>query len=176
MGVGTLDANYYRLNATTGEITYNSINMNRVVVNVPVVYDNADTYAIDTKGELLYIDQVLDIDALSDYGIGRSSPTLMNRLLYFGDIEGFLYRNGTDAPGQGGLGFATAGAIESSPVVANGMVYIGSDDQKVYAINFESKNADYLFWSFQTGGKVRSSPCVMDKMGIIYHPYFSGRQ
>jgi outer membrane protein assembly factor BamB len=176
VGVGTLDANYYKINATTGEITYNSINMNRVVVNVPVVYDNADTYAVDSSGELIYIDQVLDIESLSPYGIGRSSPTLVNRLLYFGDNQGLLYRNGTDAPGQGGVGFSTGRAIESSPVVSNGIVYLGSDDQKVYAINFDSKSAENLQWSFQTGGKVRSSPCVMDKMGIIYHPYFSGHQ
>ena len=29
----------------------------------------------------------------------------------------------------------TGGAVDSSPAVANGVVYVGSDDDKVYALN-----------------------------------------
>jgi eukaryotic-like serine/threonine-protein kinase len=54
--------------------------------------------------------------------------------------------------------------IYSSPAVVNGVVYIGSDDDNVYALNAEDGTK---LWSFQTGGFVNySSPAVVD--GVVY--------
>ena len=51
----------------------------------------------------------------------------------------------------------------SSPAVANGVVYIGSDDNNVYALN---ANTGALLWSYTTGGAVTSSPAVAN--GVVY--------
>ena len=55
--------------------------------------------------------------------------------------------------------YATDGAVSSSPTVADGMVFVGSNDNKVYAL-------DYLtgewVWSYATDGVVSSSPTVAD--------------
>jgi len=51
----------------------------------------------------------------------------------------------------------------SSPTVANGVVYIGSGDQHVYAL--ESATGA-LRWSFATGDVVHGSPAVVD--GVVY--------
>jgi outer membrane protein assembly factor BamB len=59
--------------------------------------------------------------------------------------------------------YATGGAVQSSPAVANGVVYIGSDDFKVYALN--AKTGAKL-WSYLTGNKVDSSPAVSN--GVVY--------
>jgi outer membrane protein assembly factor BamB len=53
--------------------------------------------------------------------------------------------------------------INSSPAVAGGVVYVGSDDGSVWA--FDASSGASL-WSFATGGAVRSSPAIVD--GVVY--------
>jgi outer membrane protein assembly factor BamB len=55
--------------------------------------------------------------------------------------------------------FATAGAVTSSPVVAAGRVFFGSDDGKVYALGLED---GLERWSFATGDLVEAPPLVLD--------------
>ena len=57
----------------------------------------------------------------------------------------------------------TGGDIDSSPTVANGVIYVGSYDGKIYA--FDAKTGTDL-WSFATGARITSSPIVLD--GILY--------
>lgn len=77
------------------------------------------------------------------------------------------YENVLDPSTVGGLTevwtFASAGGIESSPAVVNGVVYVGSDDGNVYALD---ASAGAELWSFATGGAVESSPTVVD--GVLY--------
>jgi outer membrane protein assembly factor BamB len=47
--------------------------------------------------------------------------------------------------------------------VANGVVYVGSDDYNVYALN--AKTGAKL-WSYTTGSVVESSPAVAN--GVVY--------
>lgn len=53
--------------------------------------------------------------------------------------------------------FATGGPVRSSPVVAGGVVYIGSDDGVIYALDLAT-GAER--WRFATGKPVRSSAAV----------------
>src|SRR5439155_1078123 len=53
--------------------------------------------------------------------------------------------------------------INSSPAVANGMVYVGSADNKVYAI---SALGGDIHWTHTTDGDVNSSPAVLN--GVVY--------
>jgi serine/threonine-protein kinase len=53
--------------------------------------------------------------------------------------------------------------VNSSPAVANGVVYVGSWDNDVYALN--AKTGD-LLWSYATGAGVDSSPAVAN--GVVY--------
>jgi len=59
--------------------------------------------------------------------------------------------------------YTTGGEIYSSPAVANGKIYIGSYDKKVYCLN--ASNGE-LIWSNLAGGYVFSSPAVAN--GKIY--------
>jgi outer membrane protein assembly factor BamB len=59
--------------------------------------------------------------------------------------------------------FPTGGAVESSPTLTGGVVYVGSDSGTVYAINSGSGQA---VWNFATGGPVVSSPAVAN--GVVY--------
>jgi len=53
--------------------------------------------------------------------------------------------------------FKTGAAVRSSPAVSNGVVYVGSDDGCLYAVDVQSGQKK---WEFKTGGKVRGSPAV----------------
>jgi outer membrane protein assembly factor BamB len=59
--------------------------------------------------------------------------------------------------------YTTDDAVDSSPAVAGGIVYVGSDDDNVYALNAETGTQ---VWKYTTGGFVDSSPAVAG--GIVY--------
>eukprot|EP01043_Picozoa_sp_COSAG02_P045888 COSAG02_NODE_4241_length_5596_cov_4.207932_5_plen_330_part_00 len=63
--------------------------------------------------------------------------------------------------------FATGDVVRSSPAVGDdGTVYVGSNDQKLYAVTPDWPEGR-LKWSFATGGNVNSSPAVGDD-GTVY--------
>src|SRR5208337_2874589 len=51
----------------------------------------------------------------------------------------------------------------SSPAVANGVVYVGSTDNNLYALN---AGTGALLWKYTTGDQVWSSPAVAN--GVVY--------
>lgn len=53
--------------------------------------------------------------------------------------------------------FKTNGKIFSSPAISNGVAYIGSGDNNLYAVSITTGK---LLWQFGTGGAVHSSPSV----------------
>ena len=59
--------------------------------------------------------------------------------------------------------FTTNGSVISSPTVADGIVYVGSEDKNIYAIGAWSGN---LIWNFTTKDAVESSPAVAN--GLVY--------
>lgn len=62
--------------------------------------------------------------------------------------------------------FAIGGAISSSPAVAGGMIYVGSDNGEFYAFNATCRQNCQPLWSFNTGKSVASSPAVAG--GMVY--------
>lgn len=65
--------------------------------------------------------------------------------------------------------FHTDGEVVSSPAVVNGVVYMGSNDGKLYAID-EATGA--MRWKFKTGARVSSSPAVAN--GVVYFGSYDG--
>ncbi|MEN6611015.1 MAG: PKD domain-containing protein [Methanoregulaceae archaeon] len=59
--------------------------------------------------------------------------------------------------------YTTGSAVSSSPAIIGGIVYVGSEDGNLYAINADSGT---LVWKYQTGSYISSSPKVSD--GIVY--------
>ncbi|WP_113702073.1 caspase, EACC1-associated type [Nonomuraea lactucae] len=62
-----------------------------------------------------------------------------------------------------GWTYTTGGYIISSPAVADGTVYIGSSDDKVYALDAATGR---VRWTYTTGGDVYSSPAAAG--GIVF--------
>ena len=59
--------------------------------------------------------------------------------------------------------FTTGGTVISSPCLANGVVYFGSYDGKLYALDAQTGSEK---WSYATNGNIESSPAYGD--GTIY--------
>jgi phospholipase C len=55
--------------------------------------------------------------------------------------------------------------IESSPTVSNGIMYVGGDNGKLYAIALSGGGS--ILWSVQTGGAVISSPAVSGGVVVV---------
>lgn len=60
--------------------------------------------------------------------------------------------------------FPAEGPIDSSPAIYKGVVYVGSDDFHVYAV--DERNGRML-WKTKLGDKVKSSPAVNDEVLVI---------
>jgi len=59
--------------------------------------------------------------------------------------------------------YTTSGNVYSSPAVADGMVFVGSNDGNVYALD---QHTGAHIWNYSTGSAVMSSPAVAD--GKVY--------
>jgi predicted outer membrane repeat protein len=71
---------------------------------------------------------------------------------------------GPDVPSRKWM-IATEGPVISSPVVsAEGTVYVGSGDGRLWAVNSDGS----LRWSYMTGSSIRSSPSISVYGGTIY--------
>ena len=55
--------------------------------------------------------------------------------------------------------FKTGGEIKSSPAIDGGLVFIGSADANVYAIDLAK---GHKVWAYPTGDAVEATPCVVD--------------
>jgi len=59
--------------------------------------------------------------------------------------------------------YATGSDVTSSPAVTNGIVYVGSYDNNLYALNATTGTT---LWNYTTGDQVGSSPAIAN--GIVY--------
>ena len=113
-----------------------------------------------------------------------SSAAVMNGVVYVGSLDSKLYAfdaGGTTNCGGSPVscnplwtGVTPSGfSISSSPTVANGIVYIGSDDNFVYAFDANGETncsgtpkTCAPLWADHTSSTVRSSPTVEN--GVLY--------
>jgi outer membrane protein assembly factor BamB/uncharacterized membrane protein YoaK (UPF0700 family) len=112
--------------------------------------------------------------------IGFSSPAVADGVVYVGSEDDKLYAydaagvincsgSGTKTCNPLWSSAATSGVIDSSPAVANGVVYVGSGDGKLYAyaVGCASGGGSCTpLWTATTGGPIWSSPAVAN--GVVY--------
>lgn len=137
--------------------------------------DNQTVYTTGDIGQLVALDAntgavkwsfTLDKNANINTTKITSSPTLNNGVLYIGSSDHNVYAIDA-ATGIKKWSFLTQtysiiiSVYESSPIVANGTVYIGGD--KLYAINAAT---GVLQWSYQAPREFITSPCYYN--GYVY--------
>ena len=102
----------------------------------------------------------------SGYLIYHSAPTVSNGIVYVGGSSSDPKLFAVDAAtGVKKWEFLTGGPIDSSPIVANGIVYFGSGDYKLYALDAATgvKKWEVLPVNFND---IESSPLVAN--GLVY--------
>jgi outer membrane protein assembly factor BamB len=181
---GSNDENVYAVNASTGSLAWsfpatNTVGASPAVYNgnVYIADDNAIVYALNTASgtqnwsdNLTYSCSVGTISSRlvrPPQYVGSqtvSSPSVSDGVVFIG------YNNSVYAlHGETGATIWSAQlsdqscGVPSSPAVANGVLYIGSQDNNVYALN--ARNGTIL-WSYTTGGPIGSSPAVAN--GVVY--------
>ena len=124
-------------------------------------------YALDSKtGALKWKES-------GSYGTGQlaSSPITDNNELVFA-VSGSTLRAFDTKIGTKKWEIK-AGDNLSSPCVANNIIFVAGLDGNIYA--FDSKTGTSK-WTFSADSKIYSSPCVVDKKGVVYHSAVSGVQ
>lgn len=113
-------------------------------------------------------------------GAIKGAPAYENGTLFVGDYGGVMTavraRTGAIKWQSDGLGdsFGRAGSFYSTPAVAYGRVYLGSNDGRVYSFDAETGE---LAWTHSTGGWVYSGPSVAKVPGTpptVYIGSFDG--
>jgi halocyanin-like protein len=109
----------------------------------------------------------------------RSSPTIVNKTVYFGADDGNVYaldaetgeeewRFGTEKPPEGQR--KSDRGVESDPKVVDGTVYVGANDNYFYALDAETGDERWRYEgghrANEGGGFVWGSPSVVD--GVVY--------
>jgi outer membrane protein assembly factor BamB len=105
---------------------------------------------------------ILILSAIVLAACGAGSGTAV---MYRGDAQrtGFFETDGVPVLNGVKWKFQTDDEVWSSPVIADGVVYFGSDDDHLYAVNAETGES---VWHFETGDDIHSSPAVSD--GLVY--------
>jgi len=65
--------------------------------------------------------------------------------------------HGLDQNGKAAWTFTTRARVESSPAIADGRVFVGSNDGRFYVLNLMTGAKE---WEFNAGGPLSASPAV----------------
>ncbi len=115
---------------------------NLYLIPAYVLYEQMDTYyAFDQIWAIGTASWSMFRHDAANTGVGQSGPTNLT-----------LRWN-----------FSAGGAVTSSPIAANGLIYFGSQDKCVYAVD---AGMGSLIWKFKTGDRILSSIAVAN--GKIY--------
>ena len=98
-------------------------------------------------------------------GVVTSASSSASGWMFRADLtHSGVYDDGGIRPNNESLwNYTTGYDVLSSPVVVNGVVYVGSWDHKVYAFN---ATTGAKIWEYTTGSVVESSPAVAN--GVVY--------
>lgn len=175
--VGSLDGYVYALNADSGTLIWASHVGNQVYSSLAIVKDilyvcTDSGYACALRASDGGVIWQAYIGSGSDHE--DASPAISNGIVYFGARNGFYAFNATT--GKQIWFFTspysarqTTGYFYSSPAVAGNIVYCGSVDNRLFALN---TNDGSIVWSYQTGGFLFSSPAIAN--GKVYIASYDG--
>lgn len=160
-GEETGDSEFVCLDAYTGEVIW----------KLPIEAFAPRESAIVAYGKLFVIpgDITTAIDSLSGneydsfdqiWAFGTSSSQVSDASWPMFRSDAKRSSIGNDGPSSLTMvwRYTTEGAVMSSPSVVNGIVYVGSQDMSVYAV--DAYNGE-LVWKYQTNGTIESSPAVV---------------
>jgi outer membrane protein assembly factor BamB len=174
---GADNGNVYALNANNGTLIW-SYQTGSQVYSTPAIVDNV-AYVCSDFGTV-YALKVSDGSRIWQASIGSGtdhsddSPAVANGMVYIGARNGYYALNATDGKQ---IWFFTSpysarqlqGYVYSSPAVSGNVVYFGSCDSYVFALNAFNGS---MIWAYRTGGFLFASPSVVN--GVLYIGSYDG--
>ena len=141
--IGSGDKNLYAMNSLTGALVWqyatDSAERTSPAVENGAVYVTSEgglIYALNAyNGRLLWSYNT----GSGDNGFAPSSASLANKVVYAGFQDGKVYAWSAQN-GRLLWQYVTGNAISSTPVIANGLVYIGSWDNNLYSFGLGVSN------------------------------------
>jgi len=91
-----------------------------------------------------------------------SSAALANDRVVVGGRDKLVH--GLSAAGKAIWTFATRARVESSPAIAGGRVFVGSNDGRFYVLNL---NTGAKLWEFNAGAPLSASPAIANGRVVI---------
>ena len=152
------------------------------LLEFPPVVAYGRLYVGTNNGRFLAIERETgEIAWQKDFGLcTAASPVVGDGVVYQGLMDPSPCReHDQDAPGfiaamdaETGeeLWRFRAGVVESSPLLVEGVLYFGSWDKKMYAIDAETRR---VRWTFETGDKIKSAPAYA--RGTVYFGSYDGK-
>jgi outer membrane protein assembly factor BamB len=179
--VGSQDKNLYAIDAWSGDSIWNyttsgTIESSPAVANGKVFIGSDDgyVYCLDAqKGDFLwkrFVNGGLPITSGAAVML-RSSPAVVGNTLYIGSVDGNLYALDVNS-GAAIWKFETQGPITSSPTVADGAVYVTSEEPTEGALYKVDGSTGELVWrkplqyqqTFTGGTDMQGTPTVANGM------------
>ena len=157
--VGSDDNNLYALEAATGKIKWKYQTLGKVYT--PTARDGL-VFAASFDNNLYALDQDGNLKWMTGTGSSVASPPVLYNNIIYGGFSKYIHAIYT-VNGSIKWTYSTDDWVESTPAIAQGMVFAGSNDKKIYAIDMETKKHR---WNYTTGGSIFSSPSVVN--GVIF--------
>ncbi len=153
--IGSEDSVIYAVDMRTGRIVWTIMTERPVRCTARVALGHVFVGSDDGK---LYAAKSGNGRVIWKYDAGapiRSRPWVTDEYIIFGSETGEVV--GLDLGGTPKWRFRARRGVTSSPVVHEGVAYVGSNDWHVYAIDIKT---GYTIWRFRTQKPVWSSPAV----------------
>src|SRR5215472_16146940 len=161
--IGSEDKNLYCLYAGTGGKVWTFATAGDIEAS-PTISAGV-LYFSSTDQRLYAIDPIAGTSkwGFLTGGASISSPCSGTDGVYISSYSGFVYGVNLNGSKKWGQQPAGVSRMFSSPTFSNGIVYIGGQDNNLYAYDAESGSK---IWSAPTGDSISSSPAVAN--GIVY--------
>ncbi|MBK7870454.1 MAG: PQQ-binding-like beta-propeller repeat protein [Saprospiraceae bacterium] len=175
--IGDTEGYFYALNAANGQkiwafetegVKFKNEDWGfdrKAIISSPVLTDelvifgcrDGFMYALDRKSG----QQVWRMDHKVSWVM--SSPAIANGKVFVGSSDGQFVQAVDLKNGQELWRFKVTAPVWSSPTAAEGIVYIGCADNRLYALNAETGEK---IWRFRTNARILGTPIVAD--GLVY--------
>jgi outer membrane protein assembly factor BamB/tRNA A-37 threonylcarbamoyl transferase component Bud32 len=153
--VGSADGHMYCLHPGSGRLNWKFPTQGPIFSSARADYshvffgsDDGHLYAVNVaNGRRVW--------AAEAHSVVRSTPCIADERIYFGTEGGYLFC--VDLAGQLKWQFQAKRSITSSPATEEDLIFVGSMDSTVYAIDAGS---GWAIWRFRTQRPVVSSPVI----------------
>ncbi len=157
----------YNIPAVRGDRIY-SAGTSSIVCNKS---DNLSKSHLEDASRPIWSSSLLKKRVEDNEYVLATSPTIWKNLVFVGSQKGYFYAFDDDKKGKKVWEKNIGDQLLSAPSVADksGIVYFGSHDSNLYALDAATGNDK---WKFKTGGIIQASPWIED--GVVYISSFDG--